>query len=501
MNWRHLVHVGGLLLVALSGALAVTAGVSFAMRGSDAWAFVVTALATAGAGWVAFRSTELSRDLTVREGYALVSLAWLAIGTAGAVPFLLTGVLSSPAAALFESISGFTTTGATVFGDIESLPVGILFWRNLTQWIGGMGIIVLGVAILPFLGVGGMQLFRAEVPGPTPERLKPRIAQTAKLLWFVYAGLTAAQAALLLLGGLSLFDAVTHAFTTLSTGGFSPYGDSIAAFPSPFVQYVIILFMYLAGISFALHYRAFSGEPGAYLDNPEWRFFTRTALVGAGVILAAVLVGGEFAGRGLEPAFRGVLFQTVSILTTTGYVTEDYGTWSVGVQVLLVLLMFGGGMAGSTAGGMKTVRVQVLLRHAFTELRKSLHPRAVILTRLGRQALREDVLLRVLAFILLYLGLFATGVLALAFLGHDLSTAVGAAAATIGNVGPGIGGVGAVENYGWMGPATHVLLTFLMLVGRLEIFTVLLLFHPETWQRGRRRPAGGRRSRGRDEGR
>lgn len=501
MNWRHLVHVGGLLLMALSGALAVTAGVSFLMGGSDAWAFVVTALGTAGVGWIAFRSTELGRDLTVREGYALVSLAWLAIGVAGAVPFLLTGVLSSPAAALFESVSGFTTTGATVFGEIESLPVGVLFWRNLTQWIGGMGIIVLGVAILPFLGVGGMQLFKAEVPGPTTERLKPRIAQTAKLLWFVYAGLTAAQALLLLLGGLSPFDAVTHAFTTLSTGGFSPYGDSIAAFDSPFVQYVIVLFMYMAGISFTLHYRAFTGRPGSYLESPEWRFFTRTALVGTGVILASVLLAGDFAGQGLEPAFRGALFQTVSILTTTGYVTEDYGTWSVGAQVLLLLLMFGGGMAGSTAGGMKTVRVQVLLRHALTELRKSLHPRAVILTRLGRQAIREDVLLRVLAFILLYLGLFAVGVLLLALLGHDLATSVGAAAATIGNIGPGIGQVGAVENYGWMGPVTQLLLTFLMLLGRLEIFTVLLLFHPETWHRGPAPPAGKRRSRVRDGGR
>ena len=481
MRVGHLVHVVGLLLMALSAALLATAGVAAWYGEGDAWAFLVTALGTAAVGAAAWRSTELGRDLSVREGYAVVALAWLSIGAAGAVPFLLTGVIGSPVAALFEAISGFTTTGATVFGDIESLPRGILFWRNLTQWIGGMGIIVLGIAVLPFLGVGGMQLFRAEVPGPTPERLQPRIAQTAKLLWYVYAGLTAAQVVLYLAGGLSPFDAVTHAFTTLSTGGFSPHGDSLAGF-SPYAQYVTIFFMYLAGISFALHFRALSRGAAPYLKHHEWRFFT-AVLAGAAVLAFLGLWSqGAVGDQGLEPTLREALFQTVSITTTTGYVTADYEAWTTGGQLLLVALMFMGGMAGSTGGGMKVIRVQALWKHGLTELRRSLHPRAVMVTRVGGKVVSEDVLLRVLAFALLYLALFAAGVLALAALGHDLATSVGAAAATLGNIGPGIGGVGAVDHYGWMGSATQSVLVFLMLVGRLEIFTVLLLFHPDTWR-------------------
>jgi len=485
----HLVHVVGLLLLALAVALAATGLVALLYGDGDAWAFGVSAAVTAGAGGAAWRLTGLERDLSVREGYAVVSLAWLSIGIAGSMPFLLTGVIESPVAALFEAVSGFTTTGATVFGEIESLPHGILFWRNLTQWIGGMGIIVLGVAILPFLGVGGMQLFQAEVPGPTPERLTPRVAQTAKVLWYVYAGLTGVQVLLYLLGGLSPFDAVTHAFTTLSTGGFSPRNASLAAFESPYVHYVTILFMYLAGVSFTLHFRVLRRGPRAYLDDSDWWFFTRVILAGAAVLLVTALLRGDYAGQGLEPAFRDALFQTVSIATTTGFVTADYETWALGSQVLLVLLMFMGGMAGSTGGGMKSIRVHALAQHGFTELRKSLHPRAVLLTRIGRQALREDVLLRILAFVLLYLGLFVAGALALAFLGHDLATSIGASVATIGNIGPGIGEVGAVDNYGRLGAATHVLLIFLMLAGRLEIFTVLLLFHPDLW----RKDASGRR--------
>ena len=395
MRIRHLVHVVGILLMALAVALGLTGLLALGFGDGDAWAFGVSAVLGGGLGFTAYRTTELTRDLSVREGYAVVSLAWLAIGVVGSLPFLLTGALSSPVSALFESVSGFTTTGATVFAEIESLPRGLLFWRSLTQWIGGMGIIVLGVAVLPFLGIGGMQLFKAEVPGPTPERLQPRITQTAKVLWYVYAGLTALEAVLLLAGGLTPFDAVTHAFTTLSTGGFSPKNASIAAFDSAYVQYVVIGFMYLAGVSFTLHYAALHRGVRSYLESHEWRFFSTVVVVAAALLLGATLVAGDAAPG--EPAVRDALFQAVSIATTTGYVTADYETWALGAQIVLLLLMFGGGMAGSTAGGMKIVRVETLIRHGFTELRKALHPRAVILTRLGRQVLREDVLLRILA--------------------------------------------------------------------------------------------------------
>jgi trk system potassium uptake protein TrkH len=485
VNLRHLVHVVSLVLTALAAALGATAVVSLVYQDGDTLGFLLSAVITLAVGYGGYHFTDIVRDLSVREGYAVVAFSWLAIGIAGAAPFLFTGVVDSPVDALFESISGFTTTGATVFGDIEALPHGILFWRSLTQWIGGMGIIVLGIAILPYLGVGGMQLFRAEVPGPTPERLQPRIAQTAKLLWYVYAGMTAAQAILYLFGGLSLFDAVTHAFSTMSTGGFSPRGASLAAYDSAYVHYVTILFMFLAGVNFALHYRAFSSRGRIYLEDAEFRFFA-VVMLGATVVVAALVLGeGLYRELGVELAVRDALFQVVSIGTTTGFVTRDYELWPLGAQMVLLALMFMGGMSGSTGGGAKVIRINVLMRHALAELKKSVHPRAVVVTRMGSKALKDDVLLNVLAFLLLFAIIYAAGVLALALLGHDLPTAVGASAAALGNIGPGLGQVGAVDNYGWMGPVSHGVLIFLMLVGRLEIFTILLLFHPDLWRASR----------------
>ena len=491
MSYRHLVHVVSLVLLALTATLVVSGMVALLYGDGDATALFVTAAGTVTVGWVGRRFSALQRDLNVREGYAVVALAWLAIGVAGAVPYLLSGALDSPVQALFESVSGFTTTGATVFGDIESLPHGILFWRSLTQWIGGMGIIVLGIAILPFLGVGGMQLFQAEVPGPTPERLQPRIAQTAKVLWFVYAGLTALQAGLLVIGGMGPFDAVNHAFTTMSTGGFSTRNASIAAFDSGFVQYVIMAFMYLAGINFALHFRALGRQPAAYLRDPEWRLYTTVIAVATVLLMTSALTTPLSMAAGTEHAIRDALFQALTITTTTGYITFDYELWSAGAQLTILVLMFFGGMAGSTSGGMKAMRIYILLRHGLTELRRSLHPSAVLLTRLGRVSVAEHVLLNVLAFILLYIVVFVAGAIALAMLGSDLPTAIGAAASAIGNIGPGLGDVGAVDNYAWMNPASHLVLVFLMLVGRLEVFTILVLFHPDLWRhwRGVRKPA------------
>jgi trk system potassium uptake protein TrkH len=482
---RHLVHVVSLILLALSGALGLTFAVALAYGDGDAGAFLVSSALLVVVGLLGYWRTQLERDLTVREGYAVVSLAWLAVGAAGALPYVLSGTIQSPVAALFESVSGFTTTGATVFAQIEGLPHGILFWRSLTQWLGGMGIIVLGIAILPFLGVGGMQLFKAEVPGPTPERLQPRIAQTAKLLWYVYGAMTAAQAVLYLFGGMPPFEAVTHAFTTLSTGGFSPRNASIAAYDSPYIQYVTILFMYLAGVNFTLHYRAATGRPGIYLRDSEWRFFTVLAAGAAALVLLVIVSSGLYDRSGFELAFRDALFQVVSIISTTGFVSADYELWPIPGQVVLLLLMFVGGMAGSTAGGIKTLRVYVLARQALSELSKSLHPRAVILTRVGDRVVKEGVLLRILSFVIVYLGIFALGALLMAILGHDLPTSIGASAASIGNIGPGIGDVGPLDNYGWMDQTSQLTLVLLMLVGRLEIFTVLLLFHPGLWRRTR----------------
>ena len=485
MKFRHLVHVVSLILMAVSAALAATSVVAFLYGDGDGVAFVIASAIPLALGYAGYRLTDIERDLSVREGYAVVAFAWMAVGLAGALPFILTGVVDSPVDAVFESISGFTTTGATVFGDIEALPHGILLWRSFTQWLGGMGIIVLGIAILPYLGVGGMQLFRAEVPGPTPERLQPRIAQTAKLLWYVYAGMTAAQVALYLFGGLSLFDAVTHSFSTMSTGGFSPKSASIAAFDSGYVQYVTIVFMFLAGVNFALHYRAFASRGRVYVEDAEFRFYAAVVLSAAALVAGLVLLSGGAQEVGGERVIRDALFQVVSIGTTTGFVTRDYELWPLGAQLILLMLMFMGGMSGSTGGGVKTVRVHVLMRHIVSEFKKSVHPRAVVATRVGSKVVGEPVLLNVLAFLLLFILLYGAGVLLLALLGHDLPTAVGASAAAIGNIGPGLGEVGAVDNYGWMGPASHLVLMVLMVAGRLELFTILLLFHPDLWRGAR----------------
>jgi trk system potassium uptake protein TrkH len=345
-----------------------------------------------------------------------------------------------------------------------------------------MGIIVLGIAILPFLGVGGMQLFRAEVPGPTPERLRPRITQTAKLLWLVYAGLTIAQVVLYVLGEMRPFEAVLHAFTTLSTGGFSPRTASIGAYDSAYIDYVTIIFMYLAGINFTLHFHALTGKPKRYFQDVEWQVYSVTLVAATLLVLLPFAFNGLYAALGSEQAIRDSLFQVVSISTTTGFITEDYGLWPESTQLVLLLLMLIGGMAGSTAGGMKIIRVHAFMRQGITGLKRSLHPRAVLVTRVGRKVLRDDDLLNILGFILLFMLCFVAGALALTLLGNDLITSLGGAAAAIGNIGPGLGAVGATGNYGGLNAPTQIVLIFLMLVGRLEIFTILLLFHRDLWR-------------------
>lgn len=477
-------HIVGLIVAAIGVAMGVSGVVGLLYGGPDAVPLFISAAIAFVTGLAVNRLTGRPGDLTIRESYLTVTLAWLGAAVFGALPYWLAAV-ATPLDAFFESISGFTTTGSSIFPDPGSLPRGILFWRDLSQWLGGMGIIVLVVAILPFLGVGGMQLFRAEVPGPTPDRLQPRISQTAKILWTVYVGLTAAQAALFLFGGLSLFDAVTHAFGCMPTGGFSPRSASIGHFQSPYIQYVTIVFMYLAGVNFALHYRVLRGRLGSPLRDEEWRFYTAVLAVALAIVLGANLVAGTHTN--LEATFRASAFQVVSIGTTTGFATADYVSWPVGTQIVLVIIMFIGGMAGSTGGGMKTLRLWAALKQGIVELRKHLHPRAVIVTRVGGKVVHEGIMLNILAFMLLFVASFIVGALLLTLLGVDLVTAAGASAAAIGNIGPGLGRVGPVESYAWMPAPGKLILAALMLLGRLEIYTVLVLFHPEFWQRRRGR--------------
>lgn len=479
MSLRKVANVVGLLQVFLALFMAAAGLVSLGYGEAAGAEILIAALVTFLVGGTVYRATTFQGDVTTREGFAIVTLAWTATAVFGALPYLLTGSITSPVGAAFESMSGFTTTGATVFSDIEALSNGILFWRSLTHWLGGMGIIVLVIAVLPYLGVGGMQLFQAEVPGPTPERLRPRITQTAKLLWLVYVGLTAIQSLLYVAGGMSLFDALNHSFSTLATGGFSTKNASMAAFQSPFIHWVTILFMYLAGVNFALHFRAASGRP-LYWRDQEWRFFTLVFL-GAAAIIAAMNLGSG-TNTSLEPAIRDALFQAAAIITTTGFVSADYELWVPGAQMTLFALFFVGGMAGSTGGGIKAVRVLLLLKQTLNEIRKNLHPRAILLTRIGSKPVKEDVLAHIIGFVVLYLLLCLVGAVVMGLMGADPLTAIAASIATVGNVGPGFGDVGATDNYGWMSEPQLAVLSFLMLVGRLEIFTVLVLFHRETWK-------------------
>ncbi|NNM34741.1 MAG: TrkH family potassium uptake protein [Gemmatimonadetes bacterium] len=491
MSFARVFNVVGLLVAFTGVAMGLAAVVAWSMDDPDLVRLALAAVLTTLSGGLAFRVTRgASKDLSVREGYVIVTFGWVAMGLFGALPYLLTGTITDPAGAVFESVSGFTTTGATVLTGLDTLSPGILFWRSLTQWLGGMGIIVLAVAVLPFLGIGGMQLLQAEVPGLAPERLRPRVTQTAKLLWYVYLALTMVQALLYVAGGMDLFDAVNHAFTTMSTGGFSTRDASIGAFSSPYIQWVTVVFMYLAGINFVLHFRAVSPRQGlfwrAYGRDSEWRFYTRLLAAATILVVAVNGVGGEYgwSPEAVEALVRDAAFQVVSIMTSTGFANQDYSQWVPPAQMTLLLLMFVGGMAGSTAGGVKTVRVLLLLKHTAIQLKKHLHPRAVLAARLGNRPVKDDVLATVVGFVILYSILVMAGMLVMSLLGVDLMTSLGLSAATVGNIGPGLGPAGPAGNYAWISDPGLMVLSFLMIVGRLEMYTVLILFSREVWRRG-----------------
>jgi trk system potassium uptake protein TrkH len=404
----------------------------------------------------------------------------LAAGVAGAIPFLLSDSIPHFTDAYFESLSGFTTTGASILKDIERLPPSILLWRSITQWLGGMGIIVLSIAILPFLGIGGMQLYKAEIPSPVVDKLKPRISDTAKTLWKVYILITALQVGLLLAGGMSLFDAVCHTFCTMPTGGFSPKNASIAHYNSPYFDAVIIVFMLLAGINFSLHYRLLRGESTVFGRDPECRLFL--SLVGIFILLVTFDIYGSVYDS-ITTAFRYAAFQVSSIITTTGFVTADYDQWPSLSRNLLILCMFLGGMAGSTGGGMKTMRIMLLAKHAYQEIFRIIHPHAVTTVKLGGKAVPADILSSIWGFFVLYLGIFVISALIMAALGLDVISAFSSVAACIFNVGPGLGSVGPVQNYLHVPFLGKWVLIFCMLLGRLEIYTVIVLLMPEFWRK------------------
>ena len=418
-------------------------------------------------------------ELTIREGFLTVTLSWVTLSLLGSIPFMVSGFIPSFTDAFFETMSGFTTTGASILTNIEALPKSLLLWRDMTQWLGGMGVIALAVAILPYLGVGGMQLFKAEVPGPIKDKISPRISETAKILWMVYLAFTVAEIILLVLGGLSFFESLCTAFGTMATGGFSPRNASIAAYSTAYVHYVITIFMFIAGVNFSLHYWALKGKLGHYVKNSEFRFFGMIICIALGLIMAARWIGGE---NFSEEFFRSSLFQTISIVTTTGFVTHDYEQWPFVTQIILLALMFIGGCTSSTGGGIKNVRVLVLFKEMGSELRKLFHPHGIFPVKIGAKSVPENIVSNVVVFIALYILIFFFGVLTMAGLGLDIDTSIGAVAATLGNVGPGIGAVGPIDNYSHIPILAKWILSFLMMAGRLEIFTVLVIFTPHFWR-------------------
>ena len=447
---------------------------------SEFYAILISGLFTFSIGLFTFVYTrKANKNTTKKEGYLIVSLSWVVISIFGSLPFYLSGYFGSYTNAFFETMSGFTTTGASILNDIESVPHGLLFWRSLTHWIGGMGIIVLSLAILPLLGIGGMQLFSAESPGPTTDKIHPKVREMAKRLWAIYVILTLIQTGLLMLGEMSFFDAICHSFATMATGGFSTQNTSIAAY-SPYIQYIIILFMILAGTNFAVHYFLLKRKFSKVKSNEEYQLYV-LLIIGVSILITAGLISEM--NMGFEKAFRDSLFQVVSIITTTGFVSADYLLWPTGLWTLLFLLFFVGGSAGSTGGGVKVVRILVLIKNSLLEFRRLIHPQAIIPVRLNHKPVPQKIVFVVISFFLFYLATFALGVVVMTFIGLDFESAVGASASAIGNIGPGIGSLGPVENYANIPDIGKWFLSFLMLLGRLEIFTVLIIFSPTFWRK------------------
>ena len=482
MRWRFILKIVGILTLFLGLSMVFSLAWGFYYGDPSVLPLIKAMALTLVAGTCAWAGGRGVRAdvISAREGMAIVAIGWTCIGVFGAFPFYFSTDFPTFVDAFFESVSGFTTTGASVLTSIETVPRGILFWRSFIQWLGGMGIIVLSVAILPFLGVGGMQLYKAEVPSPVPDKLKPRIRDTAMIMWKVYALISLVQAIMLMAGGMTLFDALCHTFTTMPTGGFSTKNTSVAHYNSAYIDTVIIVFMVLAGINFSLHYQFLRGRTLAFWKDSECRFF-----LGAVIVLTLVVSFDVYGSiyDSVGQAIRYGSFQVVSIVTTTGFATADYELWPAMSQLILLLCMFLGASAGSTGGGMKCLRILLCLKYCYKELFALIHPHAVTHVKIGGKAVPEDVLRSVLGFMALYVGLFALCSVLLAGLGVDFVTAFGAVAATIGNIGPGFGMVGPVENYAQIPFMGKWLLIWCMLLGRLEIYTVIILMVPEFWRK------------------
>ncbi len=478
--FREAGHVLGILLIILGAGMLICLPVSLYYRDAQHIALLLSSGVTVAAGYLLFRLRRRNNlQINKRTGYLVVTMGWIGISLFSMLPYLFSGSLQHVADAFFESMSGFSTTGASVIADVEKVAPSLLFWRSFTQWIGGMGIIVLSVAILPLLGIGGIELFVAEAPGPTSDKIHPRIQETAKRLWYLYVGLTFAAFALLHWQGMSGFDAINHAMTTMATGGFSTRNASIAYWDHAGIQYTIVLFMFLAGTNFTILYFFITGRWRRAWASSEFRsYLLGTALL----VLLAITLFPLYQRHFSEQAFRDILFQVISIITTTGFVTADYTAWGSALTFIFFLLMFSGASAGSTAGGIKIVRHMVFLKNSWLEFKRIIHPRGMVRIKVDGQVVAPRILTHIMVFLLVYMATFGLGTLALTATGVDLVSAGGAVATCLGNIGPGIGNLGPMDNFSGVSDAGKWILGFMMLLGRLELFTVLVLFTPFFWR-------------------
>ena len=493
LNYKIIFHFLGLLLLFNGGFILLSSLVSLIYQDGVTLQLFFAGLITLVVGvLMMFRTRDHKKEMNKREGYIVVTFGWIIMALSGTLPYVFTNAIPEFTNAFFETMSGYTTTGASILNDIEAVPKGVLFWRSLTHWIGGMGIIVLAVAILPLLGIGGMQMFAAEAPGPNADKLHPRITDTAKRLWLIYFGYTAIETVLLKVAGMSFFDAVNHAMCTLSTGGFSTKNASVAYWnDQPIIQYIIIVFMFLAGTNFVLSYFAFKGKVQKIIKDEEFRLYFKFVVVFT--VIASLIIYFQSDpsissishpmvwGEG-ESAFRHGLFQVLAIITTTGFVTADYTLWAPFLVVFFFGLMFLGGSAGSTSGGVKVVRHLLMIKNGFVEFRRSLHPNAVLPVRYNTKSVSGDIVFNILAFFILYMLSFIIGALVFSMFGINFESSVGLAASSLGNVGPALGDFGPVNNYAALPALGKWWASFLMLLGRLELFTVLILLTPFFWR-------------------
>lgn len=476
MNWKIVFKIQGFILFVIGLSMIPAFLISILYNEGDKFALFISIIITLlFAGFLIFIFKNSSSFVRSQEGFVSVTLGWIFASVFAAIPFYIHGSFGTFIDCTFETMSGLTTTGATILTDIESIPHGLLFWRSLTHWLGGMGIILLTLAILPLFGITGNQLFKAEVPGPVKDRFKPKISDTAKYLWIIYSGLTVIEVILLMFGGMDLFDSLCHTFGTMATGGFSTYNSSVAHFNSVYIEFVIIVFMFLAGINFTLYFFILNFNFKSFFKNKELQFYSSVVFIS--IIFITLNLFLEIESRTFNDfleSLRKSSFQVVSIITTTGFCTADFNLWPFFAQYLLVILMFFGGSGGSTGGGMKQIRIMILLKSAYKEILKLIHPNTVHATRIEKQSIPDSVVKNVMAFFFIFISIFAIITLFLTFMGYDLTTSLTAGIATLSNIGPGLGRVGAVENYAFFDPLSKVVLTFAMLLGRLEFFSVLI---------------------------